>query len=430
MTHRFSLRAALLAGAASLGFAPAGHAQSATQPETFLQSLATRKNLLGDWGGLRPQLAQDGLTFNLSYVGEFADVMSGGVRGGNGYAQQLNLGAALDLGKLVGLQGGSLHIVVTQREGRSVSADELGGNKLAVQEVYGGGNTMRLTEFDYVQKFADDRVETKIGFFPMGNDFASTAVLGCQFQNLAFCAHAQNLPSSSGWSDYPTGKWGGDVKFYFTPDLYLQTGVFDVNFGYYQRKNGLKISLDGSSGAIVPVELDYTAHPGGLVGHYKVGVYWDSSSAADVTNANEEDDGRYGYYAIADQMLVSFGNDPKRGLIALGEISYSDPRTSTLQGTILGGLIAQGPFDVRPHDYINLGYARAVLNGRIVNEKQAAGLTNVSNGESVLEFGYGVQATPWLMLHPNFQYVMDPGTFSYKHIPNTWVFGVQLKATL
>lgn len=50
--------------------------------------------------------------------------------------------------------------------------------------------------------------------------------------------------------------------------------------------------------------------------------------------------------------------------------------------------------------------------------------------EGVLEMVYGFQATPWLLIHPNVQYVMDPGTFAYKHTPNAWAFGLQIKAAL
>ncbi|NNM56262.1 MAG: hypothetical protein HKL97_03740 [Acidocella sp.] len=48
----------------------------------------------------------------------------------------------------------------------------------------------------------------------------------------------------------------------------------------------------------------------------------------------------------------------------------------------------------------------------------------------MLEMVYGFQATPWLLIHPNVQYVMDPGTFAYKHTPNAWAFGLQIKAAL
>lgn len=42
--------------------------------------------------------------------------------------------------------------------------------------------------------------------------------------------------------------------------------------------------------------------------------------------------------------------------------------------------------------------------------------------------GYGLQATPWLLIQPNIQYVIGPGTYSYnKIVPNAWIFGLETK---
>jgi porin len=120
-----------LSGAAAQGFAGAAHTQSST-----LDSLLTGPTMTDDWNGGRSRLEDAGLTFNGGYVGEFADAFSGGNRQGNGYAQQLGIGVDADLARLFGLEGGTLHIDFSQRQGRSVSSDFI-GNELAAQEIYG-----------------------------------------------------------------------------------------------------------------------------------------------------------------------------------------------------------------------------------------------------------------------------------------------------
>ncbi len=423
-TARLSLRAGLLASAtmvAGLGIAATAHAQTAPTNNDFW----TRPTLTGDWGGKRTVLKNDGLTFNGFYTGEFGDVLSGGKRSGNDIASQFGLGADVDLGKVAGLDGGGLHIMFNQRVGRSVSADDI-GNKLAVQEVYGAGETLRIVEFSYDQKLFNNFVNTKIGFYPMGNDFAFTPLL-CAFQNVGFCAHPQNLPNSSGWSDSPTGKWGGRIKFNLTPNLYVMTGAFDVNPSYSSKIHGLKTSLSGSTGALVPVEAGLTTSFSGLPGHYKVGVYYDTSNVADAVTTKQIDTGRYGAYILADQMVYGFDNSGKRGLIAFAQASYSDPDTAVFQTTFDAGLIAQGPFDIRPHDFIAAGYVYAGVNKRVIDHKQLTSPTTLQDGEGVFEVGYGFQATPWLLIHPNVQYINNPGAFAYKHIQNAWAFGTQAK---
>jgi len=408
-----------LAGAAM--FAPAAAAQN-------LQDWLNQSTMTGDWNGARTRLANDGITFKLGYVGEFAEAMSGGERQGNGYAQALYYGTHIDLGKLAGLDGTALEFAFNTHIGHSVSAEEI-GNQLAVQEIYGGGETTRVTAISLEHTTFDKRLFLKAGFFVIGNEFAYST-LGCTFQNLGFCAHPQNVSHSSGLANNPQGRWGGLVELNVTPDLYVKAGVFDSNPTYTEHGNGLKVSLSGSTGALFPVELGYKVMQQTLPGFYRVGGYYDTSRAQDVTSATEFDKGRFGFYFLAEQMLVSFGG-PKRGLLDLTSVSYSDPSTATFRGSMSYGLIAQGAFAARPDDYINIGYTRAILNQRAIDAKETASdgtLTDLSSGEGVIEAGYGFQATPWLMLHPNLQYVMNPGTFSYKHFPNAWVFGFTTKA--
>jgi porin len=50
-------------------------------------------------------------------------------------------------------------------------------------------------------------------------------------------------------------------------------------------------------------------------------------------------------------------------------------------------------------------------------------------GENILVLSYGLQATPWLLLHLSVQYIGNPGSFSFKHVPDAWLFGPQTKLT-
>ncbi len=61
----------------------------------------------------------NGISMVLNYTGEFAANPSGGIRQGSAYAGQIAFGLDADLGRLAGIDGGSVHTVVTQRHGRS-----------------------------------------------------------------------------------------------------------------------------------------------------------------------------------------------------------------------------------------------------------------------------------------------------------------------
>ena len=61
----------------------------------------------------------------------------------------------------------------------------------------------------------------------------------------------------------------------------------------------------------------------------------------------------------------------------------------------------------RAEDVLSLGFAYLDLSDRYVDSERARG-ENVSRRESVLELTYRFQATGWLSVQPDLQFVFDP----------------------
>lgn len=145
--------------------------------------------------------------------------------------------------------------------------------------------------------------------------------------------------------------------------------------------------------------------------------------------------GRYGGYILADQMVWSFDPGTDRGLIIVADATISDKRTSQLPAYFTAALVAQGPFPARPHDYIAIGYVRDVVNSKLINKENAllaaedALNPGLELGENIVELAYGLQATPWMSIHPNVQFIGNPGAFSFKLVPDAWVFGTHVGIT-
>ncbi|KRP87179.1 hypothetical protein TX25_26180 [Pseudomonas lactis] len=58
----------------------------------------------------------------------------------------------------------------------------------------------------------------------------------------------------------------------------------------------------------------------------------------------------------------------------------------------------------------------------------AGRLPSIDSAEQLIELSYGYQATPWLTLRPDVQYIIEPGAFSGESIDNALVLGLQVKA--
>lgn len=424
--RRVILHSATVAVICLMGGAVRANAQS--------YSILTSPTLTGDWGEARTNLKNKGITFDLSYINQYADDFAGGKRQGSDFANQLAAAMTLDLNKIAGISGGSVFVGFNQRWGRSESADYI-GSRIADQYLIGGGENLRITNLSYQQNFDNGIIVTQIGDFPMGNTFGTDAVF-CNFMSNAFCGHMTAQPSdSNGWSDYPLARWGGRARFQLTPNLYLQSGVFDSNPTDATYPNGLKLSLSGTTGALIPVEVGLTTNFDSLPGHYKVGAYYDTSTIADIAISKRVDTGRYAGYAIFDQMLWSFDANADRGLIVFGSYTHTDSETTAVPQQIVAGLDIQGPFASRPNDFVDFGFTNIKVNRRLINKEylllETKNITDFSlePGENDIEAGYGYKATPWLLLHPNIQYVGNPGAYSYKHIPCAWVFGFETRVT-
>jgi porin len=397
---------------------------------------ASATNLTGDWGGARTRYADAGVNFRGDYVSETFANVRGGRRRGSTYAQQLRLGADVDMDRVAGWSGTTLHFTINDRRGAGVSSDYI-GNRLPVQEVYGGPYT-RLSEVSIEQNLLGDRLNLRLGFFAMGNDLGGMA-LGCQLVNAAFCAHPLSLSGNSGWYNYPNARWGAALRYQLRPELLLRTGVYQDNPRLGDRENAFRPFAAGTAGVVLPLELEYAPgsapHSAALPGHYKLGVLYDTARVKRQGEVGTVG-GRYGIYLLADQMVLRQGR-AGRGLSVFGQFTANPLASAQITRWYAAGLVKTGTFAGRDADTLALGLVHAQVNPRLresaaaapASDPEAGGYASLPAGESVIELSYGFQPLRWLGVRADIQYVVDPGAFSYRSTQNALAIGTQLKIT-
>ncbi|MPT47957.1 MAG: carbohydrate porin [Sphingobium sp.] len=391
---------------------------------------AERTTLTGDWGGLRPQLADDGITFRGDYVSESFTIAQGGMRKGTAYTQQVRAGFDLDMDRIMGWKGAKLHFTVNDRRGDGISSDFV-GNRLPIQEAYGGQYT-RLSEVSWEQDFAGGVVNMRLGYFAMGNDLGGISA-GCAFVNAAFCAHPLSLSGDSDWYNYPNARWGAAFRIRAWHDLLIRTGVYQVNPALSEEGNAFKPFAGHTTGVILPVELEYTpdqrAGDRVLPGSYKFGFYYDTANAVRTPGPGAVS-GRMGFYALASQMILREG-DGKRGLSVMGAFTVNPRAAAQITRWYTIGLIQTGTFAGRDADTLGLGIVRAKLNPRIHaaynGATDLAVMASLPSGETAIELSYGVQVNRWLLIRPDAQYIVNPGAFSNRPIRDALALGGQVK---
>jgi porin len=398
--------------------------------------IADPDGMTGDWGGRRKQWADRGITPYAGALAELASNVDGGNRRRTAVATQVNAGVALDMDKLASWKGGKIRLEFAYRDGKNLSATDV-GNLFEVQETFGGGRIARLAELSVEQSFAGGKASIKAGRVFAGADFAFSQ-LSCDFQSNAFCGHPNSIPYNSGISLYPVASWGARLEVKPVDHVYVRTGVFEVNPSL-NFKHGFDWSTRKATGVIVPVEIGYTPDLGNnRPGLYRVGGYYDSSNTPDSFRDNAggsrarsglpalERKGRWGVYALAEQKLTSSGKGGVRGLSMLLGATLSDRATAYFDYFFEGALVQTGTFRGRDHDTVALGIAYGHVSPARARFQRDAGQP-VQTAETVIELNYGIQAGPWLSFRPNIQYIIRPGATGT--LPNATVLGLQTVVT-
>jgi porin len=390
----------------------------------------------GDWGGARTELLDKGYDFSLEYVGEVGSNLDGGYNDDTTarYSDQFALGVKMDLEKILGWQDAEFKLAITERSGRNISNDRIGdpraGTLSSSQEVWGRGQTWRLTQMWYKQGYFDNKLNVKIGRFGPGEDFNS---FPCDFQNLAFCGSQVGNWVGNIWYNWPVSQWALRIKYNITPEVYAQVGVFEQNPSYLETGNGFKLSGSGTKGMILPVELVWTPKLNDLPGEYRLGYYYSTAKADDVYEDSngqaaavsgasyKSHSSKHGAWIVAQQQLTSRNGSDARGLSIFANATVHDKDTNFVDNYQQIGLTYLGPFDARPKDDIGVGIARIHVNDDVrKNRRLVNDLNNIEDYDNPsylpiqdteynAEIYYGFHVTNWLTVRPNLQYIKHPG---------------------
>ncbi len=359
-------------------------------------SIFTRSNLLGDPFGIRSNLKKRGVDLNLFYVNQAATNLDGGESTEVVYSDMFFLGADFDLEKsALNLKGGSFHITFTNRNGENLVAEAELGTNLLVNEVFGQGSVTRLNHFFYEQDLFNDALTIKLGRVNGSFDFFP---FSCNFQNLTFCSA---IPSyiTPNYTPFPGHTWGAIATVRPTDNIYVKTGIFEINEEFDDQDNGLRFfGIGQGEGSRSQIEAGYTANLGGLKGTYRVGFFSDNVGAANV-ETGEDESSLSGYYILAEQDVWQSKENSNRKVTVFASLTQGDEDVAALEQVAEIGAFIKGPFAARPQDEIGIAFGRIDANDRL------DGL----GAEYPSEIYYAYKATPAITIQPNLQYIRDPG---------------------
>ncbi len=417
-------------------------------------------NALGDWGGARTSLQDKGVEIFGGYTAEVWGNTTGGLEQGTVYTGLLDFGVNLDLEKAIGWQGASVSTTWLWLSGRDASED-LVGNFLTISNI-AGFNTLRMLELWFQQNLLDDKISFRLGQLTADSEFVISDYAGT-FINGTFGWPAflyTNLPA--GGPGYPMGTLGARLALTPVEWFTFQSAVFQGNvYDQDVNRHGFRWRLDGENGFLflneAQVRWNQREEETGLPGQGKAGMWIQTGALAD-TLSESTNSGNYGWYFILDQMLyrepsaelpaptgksldgksVVDGKSGKsfktpvsmeksdQGLGWFGRIAFTKEDRNFLNFYFDVGLTYKGLIPSRDDDTIGIAFAYAQLGNTARNSLIEEGSVGVG-AEMVLELTYQCQLTPWLIVQPDLQYIINPG--GTQDLGNALVIGARAAVT-
>ena len=393
--------------------APPARAQTTAEPAP--PSWAEGPALTGDWAGVRTRLADRGFAPYATYSIEGFGAAGKGIDDGADWTSVLEFGLDVDAEKLIGLPGGSLHASALWIEGTDPS--ERVGNLNAISNLSAPA-AARLYQLWYKQVLGP--ATAKIGQVLASDDFMVSAAAAL-YLNAGFGTYP-TFTANINAPTYPLGAPGAVVAWQAAEFLQLQAGVYVADAGPNDAGNtGFGWSTD--HGWVVFSEVAYRAKPGGLAGVYKLGGYYDTARFTDLSSG-DRDRGNWSLYIMGDQAIHAGAEGAPAVTVFVGAGLSPQEDRNTVHFYAQGGVNVTGLLPPRPKDVLGLAATYTGFSDDFLRANRAA-RTPVTSQEAIIELTYQAAITPFLILQPDLQYVVDANQSRH----NAVVLGIRMVAT-
>ena len=394
-------------------------AADAAPPKPYSGDLWTRSTLSGDWGGIRNQLAEKGILFDLSLTQAAQGIVHGGKDTGwqyGGGRGDINL--SLDTQKLGLWPGGFLTV---EAEGNFIPADtfrkSINGRTGALMPVNNNqvyptpaGDNFNLPALNFTQ-FLSPYFGLSIGKLATitstsgdMNDFAHGKG-DTQFMNLALNVNPVLLLT------VPYSTLGTGLIVLPTQDpkqailsLFLMSSTGQASTSGFDDLDGNNLTVVGEG----RVRTDFF----GLTGHQLLGATFSNKKFTSIdqsarfifeNGAFEGKKGLWNAYYNFDQFLYEPKKGSGEGVGIFGRFGASDGDPNFMHYFYSLGIGGKGMIPGRSRDRFGLGFyyidvSNPELQGLFQN-------TKLLRDEYGFEAFYNVAITPWLMLTPDIQVV-------------------------
>lgn len=400
------------------------------------------KKMTGNWGGVRSDLADIGITFDIDVTQIFQGNAHGGASTKNGarYSGSGDVTLTLDTGKL-GLWPGGMFIFnaepkwgngINKKVGSLVPVN-LDAIKPGLDEC-----SFTLSEIIYQQVLFDGKL-IFIGGKLDGSRAFDTNVFAnnekTQFMNTALRNNVMIPPF------LPYTIWGAGVIVNPTDWLSIITAVADSEGS--NHVTGFDTTFHGPTHMTLIHELAFKIKPCDLPGNQRVGFAWSSKETPKLNPISpfketgpmlikyapkvldllgpylpyeKEPDNVMLYYNF-DQYVYTEKDDPTQGVGLFGRFGWARENVNPVNYFYSIGVGGKGIIPERDNDTFGVGYYFVDLSND---------LPYMFHSEQGVELFYNIEITPWLHFTPDLQVIANPGGTDKNDCSIVYGFRVQM----
>ncbi|NLX14558.1 MAG: carbohydrate porin [Phycisphaerales bacterium] len=368
--------------------------------------------MTGDWGGLRTELRDIGIDWELTYQQQFQQNYRGGLQTHNGHrlSGTYDWVLRLDFEKIGLMPDAGFYFKAKGGYSDGINPHKVGASSYAnVNSDVGGDKAIYVNKWWFWKKFADKKIELRLGVLELNKDLFDVS----PYANHEDRDFLNRLSIRNPTIPLGTGM-GAFVKIEPVDWFYFQSAAIDTQARKYRTQFDTAFHDEAWYTGLweMGVTPKWSSAKGPMPGNLRVG-WWYNPTFREVFKDTMKglrkpeyrgDD--VGFYLGADQLIWKENDDPKdkQGLGWYGRYGCAHGDINKISDYWATGLSYTGLLPGRDKDVFAFGVSQAIPSGQYRREKKPEACR-----ETVYEWFYKCYVTPWFIVSPDLQVVVDPG---------------------
>jgi len=378
-------------------------------------------HLLGEWGGLRPELLNRGVRFDFQYISDSLANVAGDRNDRFVAWNRLRGTVDIDFGALIDQPGWYFHATALWQNGANIGT-YLG--LLTSPSGMASEHTFRLDSWWIEKRSFDERLTVRIGQFA-GQDF-----YGAQHYATSFIFEPMGYALGNLFTDFesfdPPSTPAAEIRVVPFEHFYVKSMVIaEDRDPFAHNPTGLVPQFHG--GVVSVSEIGFT--PGkeassvrafdnvetrkGYSGLYQFGASY--NPGAFKTAPGKSESGNFVLYFMASQALWRVDPNGAKGLDATFAYDWSPADINRNNSVLTAGLRFNEPLPLPLHNTMSLGYVGNHLSSEFQPNQSTP--WNIEHG---IEFNVLLDIAPMVMLQPVVQYYANVGGGSGSAVVLGW----------